>query len=548
MEQTLSSVPSPPPPTTTSSTTTSTTATTPTPTILPVELIVTVFENLDGISLARCSQVCSAWTSIIQSYDDVLWSQAVRRDLDHDGGRMLWSLRVPNPRDLDDVGDGCMNNTAGVASEHGTEKYRAIDASSSNRPRRTWRDMYRITRNWYTGNYRGYFPRAIQPHHPFPLSELHTPPPHFRPTCVLGIPQESYHNTHLTLTSRGYLVRSNPSYRLPDYNLPSATPTPVLPDTRAILLQDPRTGRVVSHLENADGSDVTCLHAGPRSRWLVTGSFDGSVGIWDLERGKKVKTWLGHRGNVFCVKMNDSVVISGGFDNTIRVWDLPPTHPPSYFSPRSPSSYPTPATTPATPHTVWRGTIDISSFSDAGDAWLRGVWELAVSDTLVACTSDASGPILVFSLLTGTLVYELNGAGIAGHSYRSMCITPLFLLTTGSTTDISSISACINVWDLRTGRLLRRLVPDTDGVPEARTASISDVRVLPDGAGLVVRLCDQWSRKDWVYAWSFEGREEGCEEGDAKTENVFVQEIGGEEIRAFKEPGECYGNAWVCWA
>ncbi|RUP45292.1 hypothetical protein BC936DRAFT_148364 [Jimgerdemannia flammicorona] len=246
--------------------------------------------------------------------------------------------------------------------------------------------------------------------------------------------------------------------------------------------------------------------------------------------------------------ISTTVVISGGFDNTIRVWDLPPTHPPSYFSPRSPSSYPTPATTPATPHTVWRGTIDISSFSEAGDAWLRGVWELAVSDTLVACTSDASGPILVFSLLTGTLVYELNGAGIAGHSYRSMCITPLFLLTTGSTTDISSISACINVWDLRTGRLLRRLVPDTDGVPEARTASMSDVRVLPDGAGLVVRLCDQWSRKDWVYAWSFEGREEGCEEGDAKTENVFVQEIGGEEIRAFKEPGECYGNAWVCWA
>ncbi|RUS33283.1 hypothetical protein BC938DRAFT_472247 [Jimgerdemannia flammicorona] len=88
----------------------------------------------------------------------------------------------------------------------------------------------------------------------------------------------------------------------------------------------------------------------------------------------------------------------------ISVWDLPPI---STFL--LPSSYPTnpattPATTSATPHTVWRGTIDISYLSAAGDAWLTGVWELAVSDTLVTCTSD--------SLLTGTLVYELNGAGI----------------------------------------------------------------------------------------------------------------------------------------
>ncbi|RUS12545.1 hypothetical protein BC937DRAFT_87558 [Endogone sp. FLAS-F59071] len=192
-------------------------------TILPVELLVAIFENLDGRSLVRCSAVCSTWATVIHNYDDVLWRNAARKDLDHDGGRMFWSLRVPDPR----VFDVAPTHNAAVLdpSDSETDKPAAVISASARR-KRTWRDMYRITRNWYTANARGHFPRVV--------TSSSSIPAHLFPVCVVGSPQESSFNTTLTLTHHGLIVRSNPSYRLPDGS-----------DARVILMQDPRTGKVI---------------------------------------------------------------------------------------------------------------------------------------------------------------------------------------------------------------------------------------------------------------------------------------------------------------
>ncbi|RUS13208.1 hypothetical protein BC937DRAFT_95670, partial [Endogone sp. FLAS-F59071] len=309
----------------------------------------------------------------------------------------------------------------------------------------------------------------------------------------------------------------------------------------------------------------------------------------------------------------------GGSDSTIRVWDLVNTTP-----------------SLQTPHTNWRGTIDISAYLSADDdAWFTGASELAVSDTLVACASDSTGPILVFSLLTGALVYEIGlpAQGEAGMPYmlgsgagpRKLYMTPFFLLTTGrvvepppaipaaredtwsddplpewtvlSTQDTwgndpspgwtestwldhpplgwTVLSTrvgqpCVNVWDLRTGRMLHRLVPHIEENVELtmRSVMLMDVQTSEDQARLVMSLCDPWSGVERIYVWNFEGKrklgeeEEGRERkpgeeeqggsdeekgGEEQHEGFVVQEVDEEGAKKYREMGRCFGKAWVCW-
>lgn len=112
----------------------------------------------------------------------------------------------------------------------------------------------------------------------------------------------------------------------------------------------------------------------------------------------------------------------------LRVWDL---NDHDYDQPHSP------------PQQSWlnrRGAIDISAYLSARSSWYQGVGELVVNEHLVACAPDASGPILVFSLLTGSLVYELghplnhpawSTSSEAMIGITKLCLTPYFLLTKG---------------------------------------------------------------------------------------------------------------------
>ncbi|CDS07984.1 hypothetical protein LRAMOSA01933 [Lichtheimia ramosa] len=347
----------------------------------PAELLIAVFTHLDGRTLATCSAVCRQWYGVINNYDDLLWRACAKRDFHHGNKRRFWSLHFPDPQ---------VHNSIGHSQ-------------------RTWQDMYRISRNWFTGNCMGFFPK-VDDHHSTTNATL-------TPHVVVGTPQEHTFFTTLTVTSTGHIVRSNPTYRRPDGH-------------QSIQIQSPES-RETHYLDQPvlDGPGSThtvfCHYSHPSSKWLVTGSLDGTVALWDVVKQQMVHLWEGHRGRVLCVGMNDDVVVSGGSDSMLRVWDLADHHLEEQVT------------------TARRGMIDISSYLSASSDWIQGVGEIAVGEHLVACSPDASGPVLVFSLLTGSLVYELGsprprirdldwGAVVEEMTgFTKLCLVPYFLLTKG---------------------------------------------------------------------------------------------------------------------
>jgi len=54
---------------------------------------------------------------------------------------------------------------------------------------------------------------------------------------------------------------------------------------------------------------------------LATGSYDGTIKIWDLETGTEKRTLRGHTSGIRCLQLSNCQVISGGMDRTIRIWN-----------------------------------------------------------------------------------------------------------------------------------------------------------------------------------------------------------------------------------
>src|SRR5882757_6060113 len=71
-------------------------------------------------------------------------------------------------------------------------------------------------------------------------------------------------------------------------------------------------------------SQLKAIALSPDGKQLASGSYDGAVGLWDIDRGKVTTKWTGHTQMVRSVGWNGDGgrVLSGSDDMTARVWDV----------------------------------------------------------------------------------------------------------------------------------------------------------------------------------------------------------------------------------
>ncbi len=57
---------------------------------------------------------------------------------------------------------------------------------------------------------------------------------------------------------------------------------------------------------------------------LISGSFDQTIRVWDLQTGESVKVLRGHTGGIWSVAvcLDNQLLASGSGDQTIRLWNL----------------------------------------------------------------------------------------------------------------------------------------------------------------------------------------------------------------------------------
>eukprot|EP00759_Apiculatamorpha_spiralis_P027557 PhF_6_TR30374/c0_g2_i4/m.44502 len=68
---------------------------------------------------------------------------------------------------------------------------------------------------------------------------------------------------------------------------------------------------------------VTSVAFSPDNKYIVSGSEDGSVSVWDASSGEEVRVMYGHLDGVSSVAFSpdNKYIVSGSQDSTVRMWD-----------------------------------------------------------------------------------------------------------------------------------------------------------------------------------------------------------------------------------
>lgn len=55
--------------------------------------------------------------------------------------------------------------------------------------------------------------------------------------------------------------------------------------------------------------------------YVVSGSLDTSIRVWDVETGACKHTLMGHQSLTSGMELRDNILVSGNADSTVKVWN-----------------------------------------------------------------------------------------------------------------------------------------------------------------------------------------------------------------------------------
>jgi len=94
-----------------------------------------------------------------------------------------------------------------------------------------------------------------------------------------------------------------------------------------VILWDARTGGMLSHWK-AQKNNILSLAFSPDGHWLVTGSWDREIMVWDVTSAQSpplVQTLHGHEGPITAATFSrdSKTLVTAGQDKTIKFWQVP---------------------------------------------------------------------------------------------------------------------------------------------------------------------------------------------------------------------------------
>jgi WD40 repeat protein len=231
----------------------------------------------------------------------------------------------------------------------------------------------------------------------------------------------------------------------------------------------------------------------PDARFAISGSWDATLRVWDLENGQLVRMLEGHLNWVtgVAVTPDGTRAISASSDRTLRVWDL-----------ESGQSVRTLEGHTDVVHAVAVTPDGTCAISASSDRTLRA-WDLESgrsvrtfkghTDVVHAVAVTADGHFAISGSADHTLrVWDLESGQLARTLVGHMDWVNAVVVTPDGRRAISgSTDQTLRLWDLETGQSMCTL--------EGHTSSVTAVALMPDGRRAISGCADHTLRM-----WDFE--------------------------------------------
>ncbi|KAH9932166.1 WD40-repeat-containing domain protein [Amylocystis lapponica] len=262
--------------------------------VVPREVSLKILGYLDATSLCRAAQVSRQWRSLAD--DDILWRGICEQ---HIGTKCLkcgWGLPIlEKRRAIRTLSSASPSPSPGILeipasrNKRGHEHDASLSGPSSKRTK--W-DIDCL--------------RSLEGSSPTPSSSTSPPPANMnRPT-----------------TPPNPLIAPNHPL-IPD---PLTRPWKDVYCERLTIERNWRRGRCTVRTLKGHTDGVMCLQfsetlAHPAFPVLISGSYDRTARVWNLETGTEVHCLTGHTRAVRALQFDEAKLITGSMDHTMRVWN-----------------------------------------------------------------------------------------------------------------------------------------------------------------------------------------------------------------------------------
>ncbi|KAI0710453.1 WD40 repeat-like protein [Cerioporus squamosus] len=266
--------------------------------ILPREVCLKILGYLDATSLCRAAQVSRAWKGLAD--DDILWRGICEQHIGQKCLKCGWGLPVLEKRRV-------VRLPSASASPCPTPVVPLQSASHQHLKRRLDADA------------------AADAPGPSKRARVDLPQDHSRPSS----PVSSYESEQRTADPSSS-TNVNPL-------LAPSTPQPSSADLhtrpwkdvyceRLTVERNWRRGRCTVRALKGHTDGVMCLQfsetlSHPSFPVLITGSYDRTARVWNLENGTEVQCLSGHTRAIRALQFDEVKLITGSMDHTMRVWN-----------------------------------------------------------------------------------------------------------------------------------------------------------------------------------------------------------------------------------